>query len=250
MTNATVVELQPVLPEEVQEYVGNNNVQRVIAMMSNGRTLSDISGHIIKPAAISLANAFNFIVYDYGLPDLSQPKSAPLTDSIAMRALVMMRCIWRYENQPDRTKSTISAGRYKGLEFIAPRQEELCSEKNGYSGLIQDAYEELRLDKVGYPSSMACSGAPHIQASAHLLSHAGLLLARGAGRDYIEGDGFSVRIPYALTDEGRVLSYWMFGDYQYIANGSVRGYTGIPAVVISRSSPKYSAWLEFVGVDS
>lgn len=220
----------------------------VLGLMGNGCQFIDIPYNHISDAANYVSILIREIVYDYGLPDLSQAKLPPISDSVVMRALVMLRCVWRYECEnllfEDKfVEFELREG--ETVQILAPKQEELCSEKAGRAGLIRDAYEEMSLGTIGYPPETACSGAPHIQAAAHLLSHAGLLLPRGANRVGEDGNRLKAksRIPYGLTDQGRLFSYWLFGDKPFITTGSLRGYTGIPAVISNRDGSRYSGWL-------
>lgn len=237
------------LPEEVRHYAYNPSVLDALKRSGSNNDFTRVRGDVLTKATRSLADGFRYVVMDYGSPDLSQPKEPPITASVVMRSLVMLRCIYEYELRHPQSKTAIKSGLFEGMEVIAPSQSDLCSDKDGYSGMIQDTYNLLELNKIGYPADKACSGSPHIQASAHLLADSALILPRGIGKDYDPSSKRSIRIPYALTPQGRMLSFWMFGDPNYVVGRHLYGYIGIRPVIEPANDAPYSGWFKFIGLN-
>ncbi len=177
------------VPDYVDQKLRTSAVQEIFRKMERGIALVEIPPAQLKEAATALGEGFRYVVKDHGLPDLSSPKSPPLAASAVMRALVMLRAVYRYEmTAPASAAFTVRGGQYDGRVVKAPTQEELCSEREDRDGLLRQSYIELNLDTLGYTADMACSGAPHIQAAAATLAYAGLMMERKFSKSTLVGD--------------------------------------------------------------
>ena len=215
----------------------------------------DIRPRILNAAITEITAAFKYVVTSYGLPHLATPRTAPLTNEFVMRALVMLRAIYKYEVMHTADKATIiKGGQYDGISVTAPGREDLCG-KNG--GLIVDTYKALKIDELGYEAS--CGGTVGVLQAAHLLAEAGLILERHETQilefdpndtDLIENYK-KAKTPYALTSVGRLFCFKLFGDQYAIlkSNGiNNNGYSGISPIGYSTKG-NYSGWLNYLELD-
>lgn len=243
------------LSDKVRKHLSNISVSDAVADSVRGLKPIDIRPRILNAAIIQIADAFKYVVNSYGLPHLATPRPAPLTNDFVMRALVMLRAIYKYEVTHAADKPTIiKGGQYDGHSVIAPGREDLCG-KNG--GLIVDTYKALKIDELGYEAS--CGGTVGVMQAAHLLAEAGLILERHETqilefhpeeKELIEAYK-KAKTPYALTIIGRLFCFWLFGDQFAIlrSNGiNNNGYSGISPIGYSTKG-NYSGWLNYLELD-
>jgi hypothetical protein len=243
------------LSERVRKHLSNISVNDAVADSLRGLKPIDIRPRILNAAIAQITDAFKYVVTIYGLPHLATPRPAPLTNEFVMRALVMLRAIYKYEVTHAADKPTvIKGGQYDGMSVIAPGREDLCG-KNG--GLIVDTYKALKIDELGYEAS--CGGTVGVMQAAHLLAEAGLILERHETqilefnpeeKETIEAYK-KAKTPYALTVTGRLFCFWLFGDQFAIlrSNGiNNNGYSGISPIGYSTKG-NYSGWLNYLELD-
>lgn len=244
------------LSDKVQGLIQSKDVTAALKITSTGRSPIDVRPVTLQAAVNDIKAAFQYVVTKYGLPHLSTPRPAPLLNDFVMRALVMLRCIYKYEVLTGIDNAfTIKGGLYDGLSVRAPGREDLCG-KNG--GLIVEAYKALGLEALGYEAS--CGGTVGVMQAAHLLAEAGLILERSetqiAGMDP-EKDADKIaaykkaKTPYGLTPVGRLFCFWLYGDRAAVSKDSgvnFNGYSGIKSNVQIQGISK-SGWLNFLELD-
>lgn len=243
------------LSKKVDQHLSNVSVRDAVEDTKRGLKPIDIRPRILNAAIPQIKEAFKYVVTQYGLPHLSTPRPAPLTNEFVMRALVMLRAIYKYEvTHADDKRTVIKGGKYDTQSVIAPGREDLCG-KNG--GLIVDTYKALKIDELGYEAS--CGGTVGVMQAAHLLAEAGLILERHEtqileydpeDKDMIEACK-KAKTPYALTNIGRLFCFWLFGDQYAIlrTNGiNNNGYSGISPIGYSTKG-NYSGWLNYLELD-
>ena len=243
------------LSERVRKHLSHISVSDAVADSVRGYKPIDIRPRILNAAVDQIKQAFKYMVTDYGLPHLATPRPGPLSNDFVMRALVMLRAIYKYETVHAADKPTIiKGGMYDGLPVIAPGREDLCG-KNG--GLIVDTYKALKIDELGYEAS--CGGTVGVMQAAHLLAEAGLIFERHETQT-LEFDPQDTELiesykkaktPYALTHIGRLFCFWLFGDQLAIikTNGiNNNGYSGISPIGYSTKG-NYSGWLNYLELD-
>lgn len=248
------------VPEEVIKYHDQPIVKDVVASFPDNILYPNAQSGLVRDASRQIAKGLLYIVDEYGVPDFSQPKPAPISDDVIVRSFVMLRAIWRRNL---RWVNDSHSGQNPSYNAV-PTQSELCSKSGrSYDGILKEMYEELDLALVGFPPKSACAGAPHVQVAAHILSDAGLIIPRAAGESEDDEDdsskesgdskssskkskSSSIRNPYQITPIGRVFSYWVFGDYAHVYRGVIRGYTGVRAAVKLPTGEKYCGWLHYL----
>lgn len=240
----------------VVKMLNSNNIQLATRDIARGLKVIDIRQSTRDIAINDIKAIFKHVVMEYGLPNLSNPRLAPLSPEFVMRALVMFRCIYKYEvlsKIQNLTPTIIKGGAYDGIEVRAPGREDLCG-KNG--GLIVETYKALNLESLGYEAS--CGGTVGVLQAAHLLAEAGLIFERYETQirgledqlDLVETYK-KAKTPYALTDVGRILAFWLFGDHTAVirTNGiNNSGYSGVRPIT-QNSEGIHSGWLIFLELD-
>lgn len=244
------------LSDVVSKLLNSANVQLAASDIARGLKVIDIRQRVRDEAIKDIKAAFKYVVMEYGLPHLSNPRLAPLTPEFVIRALVMFRCIYKYEVMSKVNglePNIVKGGAYDGLEIRAPGREDLCG-KNG--GLIVETYKALGLESLGYEAS--CGGTVGVLQAAHLLAEAGLIFERYETQimgleehaDIVEAYK-KAKTPYALTEVGRILAFWLFGDNTAVSrtNGiNNNGYSGVRPIT-QNSEGIHSGWLNFLELD-
>lgn len=239
-------------PQEISEYIYSDDIKNTIMLLKSGTSFNQMSSKTLGDAARNLADGMRYIINSHGLPHLSKSQKAPLAESVVVRSLVMLYCLWNYhcKHLPN---TSIEDDEGYVWELAVPSQMELCHNNNQYDGLMKLAYINLSLARAGYPSDLACAGSPHVQACSHLLAHAGLIIERNHG-DKNKEEETSQTIPsrraFAMTPQGLILSYWIFGDSEWVVRRNKYVYMGIQPVIIDRNGSSRIGWVDYLALSS
>jgi len=245
------------------------DVKYAVAMLNSGKTIESIAASRIQKAANLIINPFHYVIKERGIQDVNEKIDIPVPHNLAMRSLILMRCLYRYQYQSDPMNEKRYV-EYNGKTYAVPSQQMLCDPKKKHTGMITEMYEELQLAQIGFPSELACSGSPHIRDAAAILSYSDLIISRAYMNKEAEpiehdndisteiDDQVNIkeadkpkqppRTPFILTQTGHILSYWLFGDIPYITRHNLHGYTGIPVIAHSKAG-KYCGWFDYLKID-